>query len=247
MKNRKHLYNTKSGKIFWFVKRFGVSQIFMKPLRMFFSPLIVPLLKKGKFIFENKEYSIFYDTYNTTWANERAVEIPIIYEMIKKCNKKVLEIGNVLSHYYTATWDILDKFEKGEKIINKDIINFLPKRRYDLIVSISTFEHIGFDDDSSDKSYDRIMSAYENIKNNCLNKKGKIVMTIPIGYNPDIDKIIFDNEFKLDKQKFLKRVSKREWKEVKIEEAAKCRYGRPFPYANAVMIGSYQMKFKSKK
>ena len=39
---------------------------------------------------------------------------------------------------------------KTGRVINEDITYFQPNHKYDLIVSISTFEHIGFDEDPRD-------------------------------------------------------------------------------------------------
>lgn len=36
---------------------------------------------------------------------------------------KVLEVGNVLPHYYPAENDIVDKFERGPCILNVDIVS----------------------------------------------------------------------------------------------------------------------------
>lgn len=242
MKKKQSLYNSSLGKIKWFVVRFGISQLFMKPLRMVFAPFIIFSLKPQTFTFGNTEYNYFYHAYNTTWANERCVEIPIIKKIMEKYTEDILEVGNVISHYYPVNWDILDKFEKGKRVINEDITTFAPLKKYALIVSISTLEHVGYDDDSFEKSSDKIMKAFDNLRNNCLDNTGKMIITVPIGYNPEMDKLLSANQFKFNEQKFLKRISRKKWKEVSKEEAMQCNYGKPFSYANAVMIGFYKKK-----
>ena len=87
----------------------------------------------------------------------------------------------MLSHYTNVTGDILDKFEKRKGVINTDVVNFRPKDKYDLIVSISTLEHVGFDDDKHDDY--KIAEAIINLRNNCLKTGGIIVISLPIGYN----------------------------------------------------------------
>lgn len=116
--------------------------------------------------------------------------------------KKILEIGNVISHYYLTNWDILDKFEQSNGIINEDVENFKPQKKYDLIISISTFEHVGYDDDIVDPR--KITRVLNNFKHNCLNKKDMILFTTPIGYNKDFNELIFKNKIKLDAVSFLK-------------------------------------------
>jgi len=234
---KKHLYNTKISKINWFIKRFGFMEIIKKPIRKLFGPFIITFLPRKKFILNNKQYKLFYHNYNIAWANERCVEIPIILGFIKDNNGKILEVGNVLSHYFNADWDILDKFEKKSGVINEDANQFNPKSKYDLIISISTFEHIGFDDELRNKQ--KIINTFNNLKNNCLNKKGKIIITSPIGYNPEMDSAILNNQFKFNEQIFIKRRGLLDWKQIPKEEALASKYNEPFPYGNCVFIGVY--------
>lgn len=110
------------------------------------------LFKSWKlFMFHNKSYRYFYHKYNTTWQNERAVEIPIVWDIVKKRGGNVLEIGNVLPHYFTFQHDVVDKHEKGEGVINEDVADLRLQNKYDLIVSISTIEHVGWDENPTHK------------------------------------------------------------------------------------------------
>lgn len=224
------------------------NECFILFLKSISKKIIVPLIKiyksNNKFKFRNIEYDYFIHGYNTTWTNERTVEIPIIHGMTENyvksyftsTNTRILEVGNVLSHYTSVDWDILDKFEKAKGIINKDIVSFKPKDKYDLIISISTLEHVGFDDD--EKDVNKIIEAIINLKNNCLKVGGKMIVTLPIGYNKEMDKKLFTGKLGFDDIFFLKRISKRnEWKEVEKNEVIYVRYGHPFSSANAICIG----------
>ncbi len=56
----------------------------------------------SKFLIEDKKFKYYFYSYVNTWDNERTVEIPFFNYYLKSylnINKKVLEIGNVLSHY----------------------------------------------------------------------------------------------------------------------------------------------------
>ena len=236
--SNKHLYNTTLSKIKFSIKRFGLLHLITKPIRTILAPLIINFSKKDSFIFNGKHYNYFYHRYNITWANERFVEVPIFKEMIDNEKGTILEVGNVLSHYYPPSWVIIDKFEKSKGVINQDIINFKPGNKFDLIITISTLEHVGYDDNSGN-SEEKIIASVENLKNNCLKRKGKLVITVPIGYNPFMDRIIRENKLKLAKESFMKKINGKTWKEVSKEEAMKCSYGKPFLYANALMIGEY--------
>jgi len=95
--------------------------------------------------------------------NERAVEIPIIWHIVRENKgKRILEAGNVLSHYFRVDHDIVDKYERAEDVINEDVVNFQPSKKYDLIVSISTLGHVGWDENPKEPS--KILKAIEHLK-----------------------------------------------------------------------------------
>jgi len=231
-----HLYNSRLGKVAWFVRRFGAAELLLKPLRCAFAPWIIPRLAKREFIFEDQALPLFYHRYNMTWANERAVEVPIAAEFLRRFDgKRVLEVGNVTTHYLDTAHTVIDKYEHGPGIVNDDIADFAPGERFDLILSVSTFEHIGFDDEADGDSGEKIEQAIA-ICRGLLVAEGRLVLTLPLGYNPALDRRIAEGQLGSDQVVFLKRTGRLEWQGVDAGEALACAYGRPFPYANAVMI-----------
>lgn len=99
------------------------------------------------FQFDGREYEYLYHPYNKTWENERGVEIPIFRELLlNHKGKRVLEVGNVLSHYFPIHHEVVKQYEVGSSVINEDIVEFVPQDKYDLILSISTLEHVGWDE-----------------------------------------------------------------------------------------------------
>jgi len=211
--------------LFKFITRF--SWYLKRLFRRKFSFIIIPLLQKKTFEFNGRKLRYFYHKHNLTWTNERAVEIAVIRDYLNQNfsnikDPKILEVGAVLPHYYNYPFDVLDKFEKGSGIINEDVVSFKSEKKYDLIISISTLEHVGFDDDDKDPM--KILKAFDNLKK-CLNKYGKIIFTVPLGYNPDLDKLIFNDELKLSEQYFLKRYSGINWKQINKEQAKGAKYG----------------------
>lgn len=201
--------------------------------------IVVPIVRlytsHRTFMFNNTVFHYFIHGYNTTWINERAVEVPIVTSYLQK-NERILEVGNVLSHYLDLDWDVLDKFEKGTGIINADIVDFKPKKLYDLIISVSTLEHIGVDDDEKDEG--KIVPAILNMKDHCLAAGGRMIATFPIGYNKGMDNRLFSGQLFFNEIFFLKRVSmKNEWREVRRDEVVDAQYGRPFPGTNCLCIG----------
>jgi hypothetical protein len=202
---------------------------------------------RRQFVFGNKKLDYFYHHDGATWMTERSVEIPIIISMIgldEMPNKNILEVGNVLSHYLPVKemrkYLILDKFEVSKGVINEDIVAFKTDKKFDLILSISTIEHIGFDENVLDESLnepEKIVEAIKNMKS-ILSPNGKIIVTIPKGYNSGLDKLISSKRIKFDELICMKRISKdNAWVETDFENIKNTEYNKPFFLANGLMIG----------
>lgn len=156
---------------------------------------------------------------------------------MKYPEERILEIGNVLSHYFSVKHDVVDKYEKNKNVINQDVVDFRPAKKYDLIVGISTLEHVGFDENPSEPM--KILQAIENLIS-LLNPKGKIVVTLPLGYNRTMEKLIDEDKLKLTKRYCLKRISRdNEWIETDWKDAntATYDYHYLFDTANGLVIG----------
>lgn len=188
------------------------------------------------FTYNKQKYNYFIHKYNYTWRNERCIEIPIIKKIIEKNSaKKILELGNVLSHYMQVNHDVLDKYEKGEGVINKDVVNFKSDKKYDLIIAISTLEHVGWDEKNQD--YKKVIKAVGNLKA-LLKRNGKIIITHPLGYNFYMDEFIKTGQLKINQIDLMQRISKdNKWKQLPWKKQI-IRYHYPFPYANGVIIGT---------
>lgn len=207
------------------------------------------LFHKKSFIFQGKSYCYFHHPYNCTYKNERMVEVPIIYEMVKKaeaCGQEVLEVGNVLSHYFHLNHDIIDKYEKAEGVINEDVVDFQPSKRYDMIISISTLEHVGWDEYPKDPT--KVLRVIQNLKT-CLSNNGKMVVTLPLGYNPHIDSYIKNNVIHFDQIFLLKKIIRCEWTEVKFEKSdiGSIKYDFHIPSANGLIIGIIRKNLNKQK
>lgn len=182
------------------------------------------------FELQGKSYNYYYHRY------ERTVEIPIAWNLVKQYqNKKILEVGNVLSWYFDTNHDILDKYERAKGVINQDIVDFAPSKKYDLIVSISTLEHVGWDETPRDPK--KIVKAFEKMKD-ILEEDGMIFVTIPIGYNDFLDNLFRQRRLPFTEQYFLMRISKKnKWREVDQQTVENCKYDYPFPAANGLIVG----------
>lgn len=194
--------------------------------------------KADFFIFQNKKYDYFYHLYNCTCLSERAVEIPIAWEIVRNYSgKRILEVGNVLSHYYSFPHDIVDKYEKSGKVINQDIVDFQPEEKYDLIVSVSTLEHVGFDEEEKDP--EKVLSAMDNLKKN-LNPGGKIIATMSLGWNKELDRLLREGRLGFGKQYFMKKISDdNKWEEVGLSGLGNADYDYKTFSARGLFIGIY--------
>lgn len=183
------------------------------------------------FLVQGKAYR-YFDS-KLTWYNERAVEIPFILEEVRMTeHKNILEIGNVLSHHIYVKHDIIDKYEIANGVTNSDVADFTSDKKYGLIVSISTLEHVGWDEKIRDDM--KIIRALENLKNH-----GKrIVVTLPLGYNPNLDLLLRNGTITFSERICLLRVSKgNSWKQVLWDDIQNAKYNEPLPFANGLLIG----------
>lgn len=128
----------------------GLRSLIKKVITYIFHYKVVYYLRKidytffrRYFIVNGRKFRYYYKSVNS----ERIIEIPFTFQLINKYrNGKILEVGNVMSNYFKFDHDIIDKYEIAEHVLNKDIIKFNTNKRYDLIISVSTIEHVGFDE-----------------------------------------------------------------------------------------------------
>jgi SAM-dependent methyltransferase len=192
-----------------------------------------------RFSFDGKLYPYFIFRHNTPFNSERIVEVPIFKEIIAGHQGSViLEIGNVLSNYLSFPHDIVDKYEKSGGVLNEDIISYSPGKQYDLVVSISTFEHVGFDEDPTDPQ--KVGVAIEHCKS-LLKPGGRLMFSIPVGHNRNLEELLFNGSIATDRLLGMKRISRlNKWKEVRPEKIRKARYNKPYRFANAILVGYWK-------
>ncbi|MGE0470332.1 MAG: cyclopropane-fatty-acyl-phospholipid synthase family protein [Nitrospira sp.] len=194
--------------------------------------------RANTFAFNGRTYSYLYHFCNKTWKNERGVEIPIFRDiLLRHQTARILEVGNVLSHYVPIHHDVVDKYEVAPGVINQDIVEFAPTARYDLILSISTLEHVGWDEVPRKPA--KLLQAIEHLRDRCLAPGGQIMVSLPIGYNDFFDGLLRDGKSPFTQQHFLKRISTRNyWVESDWNGCKDATYGRFVAYA--IVIGTIQ-------
>ena len=168
------------------------------------------------FTFQGRSYHYFYHSYNTTWNNPRIVEVPLIWKLVQENRgKRILEIGNVLRHYFPYPHDVVDLYEKYLDVINQDIIAFHPANKYDLVVSISTFEHIGYNENESNNP-EKLLKAINNVVNDVLAPGGRFVFTVPLGENTAMEEFLASGIIEFTALNCLRRIAAKgnHWREI---------------------------------
>lgn len=183
-----------------------------------------------QFKFNGAELNYFHHYYNNTSCNERTIEIPIAQHFIRP-GVRTLEVGNVLNHYMPFEHDVVDRYEDYPGVLKQDILNFSAPR-YDLILCISTLEHLGSDEQV--KEPDKPLRAIHHLRADLLAPSGTMVVTIPQGENPSLDSRI--DEVPCTQHFRFKRYARfADWREVE-RIGSETRYGSPYPGANALHV-----------
>lgn len=195
---------------------------------------------RASFRMDEKNYPYFWHGYNMTWRNERCVEVAVAQEVLEEFRgKRILEVGNVLRHYLPTHHDVVDKYEKDPAVIRQDVVDFNPESPYDAIISLSTLEHVGWDEEQKDP--EKISRAVDHLLHRCLAPGGKMLVTFPYAYNPELDEKVRTGRIRFDRIHFLRRLGKFcDWKEVPFEQLQDVRYDSPFPLANGLVVGIFE-------
>jgi len=222
------------------LKARGIAYVITTGIRTVAGYVVHKLFRRNAvFVFNGKTYRHMVHLYNRTWENERAVELPIIWDMVQHVyarGGRVLEVGNVLGSYFLTRHEIVDKYERASRVLNQDILDFRPAQTYDLIVSISTLEHIGFDEQPQEP--EKVLRAVDHLRT-LLAPGGVFVATIPIGANPHLDRFIDSGALRFDTLHALRRAPGVDWYQDTWEGVRGLRYGSPFRHATAVVIASF--------
>lgn len=186
--------------------------------------------------FDGEELPYAYHLYSQTWRNERCLELAIAKHFLKdRPAGHMLEVGNVLGHFGVRGQDVIDKYERIQGVINRDVVDLGIEQHYDTILSISTLEHVRLDEVQQDPRGPLL--ALHSLRR-ALRRGGRLLVTVPIGYNKGLDEDIRSGRFSFSRQSYFTRISKEnDWVEVAEEEALACSYGWPYEAANAVLVG----------
>jgi SAM-dependent methyltransferase len=198
-------------------------------------PVIRARRSSARFTFRGQALPYALSRYNNSFLNERVVEIALARHFLAGDPGRVLEVGNVLTHYGHTGHTVVDKYETNPGVLNVDILDFAPEEPYDSVVAISTLEHVGWDE--TPREPEKVFRAVEAIKN-CVAPGGRLLVTIPIGYNPRLDEALKLGEVKFPQESWLVRTNQRnDWVETDRDDCLARRYNEPFSGANGLHIG----------
>jgi SAM-dependent methyltransferase len=196
-----------------------------------------PAHRRRSFTFAGQTYRYHAAVYNRTWTNERTVELPIVIRAIaERPDARVLEVGNVLAHYGVSGHMVIDKYETASVVLNQDILDFEDGNGFDLVVSISTLEHTGFEEEVDEPEKPSRVAAHLG---RLLRPGGRAIVTFPLGYNPGLDTLVRERPEAFGQMRGLRRISAdNRWTEAAVPDLLGASYGSPFPSANALVVAS---------
>jgi SAM-dependent methyltransferase len=173
--------------------------------------------------------------YHYTWLNERAVEVPLAADQLRTADpSRVLEVGNVLAHYLPVSHSVIDKYERADGVHNVDVVDLDLPGPFDLILAVSTLEHVGLDEDVQDP--DKPARAIEKLAS-ALAPGGRLWCTFPVGYNDALDARLRDGSLGFTRLTALRRTGRaNRWEQVPVEQVWGIDYDRLLFTAHAVVV-----------
>ncbi len=190
--------------------RHGVSKI--EAFVMF--PVARATTGRRTFQFQGTTLRYFAHPYNATWRSERAVEIPLARHFLAQvAGGTGLEVGNVLSHYGAIDHLVVDKYEASPGVVNRDVAELDSPEPLDFVISISTLEHVGWDEEPREP--EKVGRAITRLRG-LLAPAGRMFVTCPLGYNPHLDALVRAGTLYPATEGFLRRASPTAgpWQEV---------------------------------
>jgi hypothetical protein len=176
-----------------------------------------------------------YDVSRFAWRSERTVELALgARALAAHPPQDVLEVGNVMSGFGHRGHNVVDKYEREPGVLNEDIVGFDPGRKYGLVLSFSTLEHVGRDEEPRDpEKAARALHAVSDL----VASDGALLVSIPVDYHRELEAAFVPGEV-FDDVVLLVRCSRlHHWEQRDLAELPAIRYDRPYPFANGLLVG----------
>jgi hypothetical protein len=194
---------------------------------------------RGSFAFGGEEYDYLYHRYKFTWLTERAVEVPIAQALVDRHRgARILEVGNVLSHYREQDHLVVDKYERRPGVLGRDVLDLADLGPFDLVVAISTLEHVGRDEEPRDPG--KAVEAIQALRS-LLARKGRLVLTVPVGYHSNLDRALQGGHVPVARLRALRRDRLGpHWREVPADTVWGAAYDFLLYSARAVVVAEIE-------
>lgn len=189
---------------------------------------------RGSFTYRGRSYDVHVSRNGRTWMTERGVEIPIfLAEVRAAAGRRVLEVGRVLQTYVDGLdHTVVDKYEQAPGVLNVDVMDYRPEEPFDLIVAISTLEHVGWEEAPRDA--EKALQAVEHLRS-LLAPGGSLYFDFPVGAHPLLDRAAFDGT--LTVEGCMRRVGRsNRWVEATVEEVRDIPYDTMIWRGNAIVL-----------
>lgn len=173
---------------------------------------------------------LFDHPYNTTRHNERAIEIPCVMRWLRGRTGRGLEVGNVLGHYGMAGHRVVDRWEKGPNVDNVDVFDVEGSYRW--IVSVSTLEHVRWDEPERDPG--GAWRALQHLRS-LLKPGGGLFVTVPLGHHEELDGHLLNDSGAARACTFVREAGT--WHQT--ERLTWKPYGVSTPWADSVYVGEW--------
>ena len=187
------------------------------------------------FGYDGAEIPYLRHAYNYTWLNERAVEVPLAAAVLAEAgDRRVLEVGNVLAHYLPVSHPVVDKYEQAPGVHNVDVVDIDLPGPFDLVLAISTLEHVGFDEEVRDPG--KPARAIAHLAS-LLAPGGRLWCTFPVGYNPALDEGLRTGGLGFTRLTALRRTGRdNRWEQVPVDDVWGTGYDWLLYTAQAVVV-----------
>jgi hypothetical protein len=175
---------------------------------------------------------LYYDWRRWSWRTERCAEVALGRHVLHgRDPSRVIELGNVLPLAGFGGHAVIDKYERGAGVVNVDILEYAPTTRFDLAISISTLEHVGWDEDPRDP--DKAAAALERL----AQLADDLLVTIPVAYHPAFEDAFVAGPF--DHVELLVKTTRdARWAPRPLAERRRIRFSAPYANANGILVGS---------
>lgn len=191
------------------------------------------------FSYSGRDFAMLDHPYNRTLFSERGVEVPVATAFVDSFggNAIGLEVGNVLSHYGPVHHRVVDKYERSAGVENIDVFEISTDVPFDFIVTVSTLEHVGWDEPARDLTAAAAAIAY--LRSMLRRDGGRMLVTAPLGYNPALDTFALGGVSGADHAEIFVRDRHDNWSRIERPEIHQLRYSHERGSAGALWIAEF--------